>query len=122
MSDLPPFHPRNAVRYRVKEGAVAIQGSKIGQIIDISLTGIAFQYIAMEEDHPHHTPLRIICNHDSFSLAEIPSHEVYDCALPENHSFSFLKMRRRGLAFREMIVDQNKALEYFIAHHTLGPI
>lgn len=123
MNELPPRQNRCAVRYHVKQGALAVHGSIIGQIIDISRSGIAFEYapLALEKTNP--APLRIVLHHDHipFDVA-IASQEVYDRPLPRDKSASFLKVRRRGMAFAEMSSSQASALEYFIDNHTLGPI
>lgn len=121
MNEPPSHHPRQAMRFRAVEGAVAVQGAKIGQIIDISRSGLAFQYIALEEEESLHEPLRIICNHDLFNLPAIPSQEVYDRPLPSSLSFSDMRMRRRGLLFHPLEAPQEEALLYFLAQHTRGP-
>ena len=119
---MDPIHPRRELRYRAQEGAVAFHESKIGQILDVSRGGIAFQYVAAPEESPDRSPLRIIFSRRSFDLPDLQTQEIYDLPVQEEPPFSCLRIRRRGLAFLELSAPQSSALDHFIEYHTLGPV
>lgn len=122
MTEPFPSQLRRAVRHRAQEDALAVQGATIGQILDVSRSGIAFKYIAADQEQAAISWLRIISCHDSFHLPELRIEEVYDTPLAPENPYACLRMRRRGLLFRELSGEQDAALERFIADYTLGPL
>ena len=111
-------------RYRVQDGTFAVLGpssNKVGQVIDLSVGGLAFSYIAGEEQQDQAYELGILLAEDSFHLTKIPCRTVWD-AEAKDLPFSTLAMRRCGMQFGELTQNQASQLEYFIHHHTVGGI
>ncbi len=101
---------------KLDKGKIMVAGRNFGH-------ASSREYAPLALEKNNNAPLRIILHHDHtpFDVA-IASQEVYDRPLARDKSASFLKVRRRGLAFEEMSSTQSSALEYFIDNHTLGPI
>jgi hypothetical protein len=115
---------RKHKRYPVKNGAFAVLGppsTKIGQIINISMGGLAFGYIAGKEPSDTSFELGILLAEDSFHLTKVPFKTVSDQEAKEV-PFSSLTMRRCGVQFGELRPNQMSQLEYFMQNHTIGEV
>jgi hypothetical protein len=113
---------RKHKRFQGREGALAALGphsTRIGQIIDVSMGGLAFSYIAGEEPSDGSFELGILFAEESFYLTQIPFKTISDQEAKEV-PFSFVKMRRCGVQFGEMTHSQISQVEYFIQNYTMG--
>ncbi|MBW2368960.1 MAG: PilZ domain-containing protein [Deltaproteobacteria bacterium] len=114
---------RKHPRYRVKDKVFAVHWmapTRIGQIIDVSLSGLAFSYL---DQHPYPdepTEIGILFSDDKFFLKQIPFQSISDTAIP-GHPLSSVAMRRHGGQFTELTPAQEKELHYFIKNHTTTP-
>jgi hypothetical protein len=114
---------RKHTRFHVRDGAFAVLGpysSKIGQIIDMSIGGLAFSYIAGEERSNRSYELGILLAENSFYLTKIPFETIWDKET-RGVPFSSVPMRRCGVQFGELTQNQASQLQYFIQNHTGGP-
>ncbi len=110
---------RQEKRYRVKEGAIAVIGNHanvLGQIIDISLSGLSFRYMdnGQKEDNDR---LTILSTDQNFYLVNIPFETVSDFSLHNIPSFSSMVMRRRCLRFGTLTAEQTAQIKRFIARY-----
>jgi hypothetical protein len=115
---------REHKRFRVKDDAFAVVGSpssKIGQVIDISMGGLAFSYIAGKEQPNMSHELGILLAQNSFHLTKIPFETIWDKEAKEV-PFSTLAMRRCGVHFAGLTRSQTSQLEYFIQNCTIGAV
>ncbi|UCD87489.1 MAG: PilZ domain-containing protein [Desulfobacterales bacterium] len=115
---------RKHKRYRAHDGAFAVLGphsTKIGQIIDVSVGGLAFSYIAGKEPSDATFELSILFAQDSFHLTKIPFKTISDQEAKEVPS-NTLTMRRSGLQFGELTPSQISQLQYFIRNCTTGEV
>jgi len=113
---------RKHKRFRVKDGTFAVLGrryGKIGHIIDMSMSGLAFSYIAGEEQGDRSYELSILLAEDSFHLTRIPFKTVWDTEAKEV-PFSTLAMRRCGVELGDLTERQISQMEYFVEKHTVG--
>jgi hypothetical protein len=116
---------RKHKRFRSKDLAYAAFGSKamkIGQIIDISLGGLAFQYIADGDQINGARELEIYLATNGFHIKDIPFNTISDIALPKEFSLSTIIMRRRGVQFGMLTKFQKTQLGYLIEYHTVGEV
>lgn len=107
-------------RFRTQEGTYAVFGphsSRIGQIMDISMGGIAFHYMAGQEPNGR-DDMSIFLAESSFYLKKISFETIWDKET-RRVPFSSINMRRRGIAFADLSDDQRSQLEHFIENHTL---
>jgi len=118
-----PVERRQQPRFKAVEGVFAAlvnHNSKLGQIKDISRTGLAFRYI----DHGNATgeanELKIIIGQAGLYLDKLPFKKVTDFQLKNEHRFSSIKMRQIGLQFGELTSRQQTRIEHFIQNHTIG--
>jgi len=127
LADKKMLERRKDKRFQVRDNAfVALEAlswphstTKVGQITDISMGGLAFRYHASEERTNGSFELGIFLAHNSFHLRKIPFETIWDVETKGVRS-SFITMRRSGVRFGEMTHDQISGLEYFIRNHTIG--
>jgi hypothetical protein len=120
---------RKHKRFQVKENAfVALEAqsrphstTKVGQITDISMGGLAFRYLASEEQPNGSCELGIFLAYDGFHLREIPFEAIWDVETEKVGSAS-IRVRRSGVQFGEMTHHQISGLEYLIQNHTIAEV
>jgi len=114
---------RRHKRFRSKESAYAAFGNhamKIGHIVDISMGGLAFHYIADGDQINGACELEIYLAHNGFHMSEVPFNTVSDFMLPSEFPISTIVMRRRGVQFGELSEQQVSQLGYLIQNYTEG--
>ena len=109
-------------RFSISDGAfVALRPhyQRIGQVVDISMGGLAFTYMADQESPNQSFEADIFLAGRAFSWQGVPFKTISDCESHRN-AFSSIKMRRSGLQFGELTPQQQVQLECFIQEHTTG--
>jgi len=94
---------------------------KVGQVIDISLGGLAFAYMANGRSPSRSSELDIFSADRSFSLQRVPFRTTSDFE-SDKIPFSSVRMRRSGLQFGNLASSQKSQLEYLIQNHTNGEV
>jgi hypothetical protein len=113
---------RKHKRFHVQDGTFAVLGpryGKIGPIINMSMSGLAFSYVAGDEQGDSSYQLSILLAADSFHLTRIPFKTVWDTEA-EEVPFSTLAMRQCGVEFGNLTERQISQMEYFVEEHTVG--
>ena len=111
-------------RFYAATGAAAVfrrpwpDSSTLGQIIDISMGGLAFRYIADGERSHGSYQLEIVWGDCSARFENIPFKVISDLKTPNDAPLNSIEMRRGGVQFEELRPDQISQLEYFIQNHT----
>ncbi|MBW1705964.1 MAG: PilZ domain-containing protein [Deltaproteobacteria bacterium] len=116
---------REYKRLEAQEGAfAAMRGpvSKLGQIIDISKSGLAFRYIDTGVRPDRSFDLDISLTNNGFHLEDVPCKNISDSEITNEFHFSSITMRRLGVQFAELTHKQTSQLEYFIQNHTMNEI
>ena len=113
---------RKFKRFKVKDLSFALLKSdsyeELGEIIDISKGGLAFQYLVGENQIKEAVELDIILAHNGFHLKKLPCKTISDFEIINEIYFSSLKMRRHSIKFGELDNNQISELDYFIKQHT----
>ena len=120
---------RQYKRYQVPTNSYISLGSNdpgLGQIIDISMGGIAFRYMGSEK-LPDQSHLDMFLTEGDLCLSKVPFKTVSDyeipntvlCKIVDPIPRSCRTMRRSGLQFGELMPEQKVQLERFIKDHTL---
>jgi hypothetical protein len=96
--------------------------TKLGKIKDINRDGLAFHYIAHQEQKRDSSDIDIFLSGDRFYLSKIPSEIIYDIKIVEENNvfLDAFETRRCGLKFGELTRDQALQLEFFLKNHTNG--
>ena len=115
---------RIAKRFRAVDGAIAALSPEtgcVGQIQDISLSGVAFRYIADNLLHANldGTPrLQLMFAGEGIWLDGVPVKRIADVDLPAGLSFSGIPLRQTSLQFIALTETQKTRLQDYIRRFT----
>jgi len=118
---MPSAERRKFQRYSVACGAYAVAGpeaAKLGQIKDISMGGLAFNYLADEARTHRCNQLDIIIRQYNLRIEQLPVRTISDFELAPKNVFSTVKLRQLGVQFGELTPDQTSQLEHLLKTHT----
>jgi hypothetical protein len=119
---------RKDKRFQAEDGAAAVfrrpwpRSTRLGQIIDISKGGLAFRYIAGEEQSHGSSELEILWGDCSVRLDKMPFGTISDFETATEVPLNSIEMRRSSVQFGELTSEQMSQLEYFIRNHTTGEV
>ena len=118
---------RNNDRFVINARAFAALGrkiKKIGNIKDIGLGGLAFEYIGGESEQTDISEVDIFLAGNVFQLYNIPCEIIYEIEVHSPHVDNpysqTLKTKRCGLAFRNLSPDQTSKLKFFLQAYSDG--
>ena len=119
---------RNYVRFLAKPNTYAALGSrftKVGRIKDISIGGLAFEYICNSQDSDQQpSKIAIFLSENGFHLADLACWVVCDCpkcAWSKNPVLnSVYAINCCAVQFTVITKNQKDGLEYFLKHYTRG--
>jgi len=92
---------------------------KMGQIINISKNGLAFEYIERQSKTIEVFKLDLLYAEDAFYLGKVLFRPIFDYAIDAEIPFNSFTIRRCGVQFGELTAQQESKLEYFLNQHTL---
>lgn len=105
---------RGYKRVRVRDNIYITFSSKyyrIGKVVDISVTGVSFEYLALNShDQEECVEVDIFSNARGLYISRIPCRVVYDIRCDNYQSLIGLENRRCGLAFRALTEQQSSGL------------
>jgi hypothetical protein len=114
-------------RFITEENAFAALGRKytrVGKIKDISLGGLAFEYIAGEEFNQNASEIDIFLVGTEFHLYKVPCKTIYniDVHVPHinNKLVKIFTTKRCGVQFEKLTKDLTALLKFFLKYHTIG--
>lgn len=90
---------------------------KVGQVVDISMGGIAFRYLAGEEPPKGSLELDLFLAGRSFYLYKVPSEMIWHLRPVEADSSNSPDVRQCGLRFGALTPSQTAQLEYFVRNY-----
>ena len=112
---------RKHKRFQVENGAFAVLTPHFynwGQIIDISRGGLAFRYTGKELPPNISCDLGISLANIGFYLGKLPFRAISDFEIGNEVAYSFTTIRRCGVEFGELTLNQVSELEYFTQKYT----
>ena len=114
---------RKYKRFRVQDGAFVMFGpdsAKVGQIIDMSMGGLAFRYISSKEQSNRLFELDIFLTDRSFYLEKVPVKTISNLKIANESPSVSTTTRRHGVQFENLTDNQISELRYFLWNHTIG--
>ena len=123
------FEKRKYQRFCPQRNAFAALGrryAKVGRIKDISLGGLAFDYISESSTDSDSSRIDISLIGDVFHLYNIPCEVVYEIphSVPlENYeSIKISPPKRCGIKFGALTDDDLAQLKFFLELHSKSPV
>ena len=117
------FEFRKEQRLRLKSGAFAISDAttpEAGQILDISMGGLAFLYMDQGACSRGIFNLELLLDDNCVHLEDVQARIISDFEISNEGPSSFIKMRRCGVQFLDLSRSQLKLLESFISQTVDG--
>ena len=114
---------RRHKRFRVKDNAFAVHRdyvTKLGKILDISISGLSFSYIDDGKRLKGSYDLDIFLSGNGFRLEKVQIKIISDTQIVSKIPFSSIIMRRCGVQFEELSDNQISHLEYFIRNYAIN--
>ena len=119
---------RKYTRFLAEEDAYAALGinfTKVGKLKDISIGGLAFEYIDCTENCVQDSSrVAIFHSHNEFHLPNLACRLICNLAISaENDDLQFIRqyaLRRCAIQFKDITAEQRKQLEFLINHYTCG--
>lgn len=110
---------RKHTRFHLREGVYAGQYPNIGEIVDISLGGIAYNYmeVANDADNEEAGGGFVIRSDDGATIESLPSKVVSDKVVNNGSSFSIIITRQCRMMFDSLTEEQKNELIGFIQTH-----
>ncbi|MCP3876553.1 MAG: PilZ domain-containing protein [Desulfobacteraceae bacterium] len=114
---------RKNKRYKAIEGAYAAispNSHKLGQIIDISMGGLAFKYIDTsnnEENNEAPQEETIFLSSMGYYVGDLPFEIISDYEVTNAPSFSSMKVRKRHVKFSDLSFKQLFDLDYYLRNN-----
>jgi hypothetical protein len=119
---------RKNKRYKAVEGAYAAvspNSHKLGQIIDISMGGLAFKYIDTgngETENESQREESIFLSSMGYYVGDLPFKTIADYELTNAPSFSSMKVRKRHVQFTDLSFKQLFDLDYYLRNNVSDQI
>lgn len=110
---------RRCRRFPVKEGVVVLD-SVYGEIIDVSFGGLSFRYTAYDDMTTEPAEFGIIFGGEEIFFDNLPLTNVCDIVINEEGGEEAGEVRRRGMAFGDLVPEQIATLARFIRKFSLG--
>ena len=117
------YDRRRSRRYQAKRGTFAFfetRKDKLGQIKDISMRGLSFQYVNEDEQNGKVGELKIIIAGVGLFLDRVNAETITDVEVVNGFSVSPLRMRQTGIRFMNLSPQQKVQLGRFIRNHTMS--
>ncbi len=114
---------RKEPRFKVRKGAFAVDWitpHRLGEIIDISLSGLSFRCIEGDNGFAKKTALGIFSSTHKIFLRDLPFQTLSDIGIP-GHPTSTIAMRRQSGRFVALAAEQQEHLAHLIERLTQGP-
>ena len=118
---------RKFTRFLVPENVYAALGpsfSKVGRIKDVSIGGLAMEYITDGDSVLENSHVDIFIREEEFYLSKLPCKIVYDLPIEPSADpqVSGLTQKRCGVQFYRFTSGLTKRLEGFLKVRTIGAI
>lgn len=116
---------RKHVRFKVRDGVFTVpkprvQSSRLGNVIDVSMGGLAFQYFLIKNMSVNDfTELDVYISGDGLFLENLPINLVSDIEMKHGETQFMTISKRFGVQFKGLDQAQKEKLHHFIDHHTL---
>jgi hypothetical protein len=116
---------RKNKRFKLKASAFAIMYcslARIGQVIDISRSGLAIRYVNNGVRSSELTELDIFKSDFRFNIVNLKAKAISDIKITDKTIIESKKMRRCGIQFEYLSKNQISLLENFIQNFTLAEV
>lgn len=118
-----PVEQRRNSRLQVTRDAFVAFGPhyvRLGQIVDVSMGGLAFRCLDGQEPSRGSSELDIFLAGTAFYMHKLPFKTISDLEVADELWSGAATIRRYGVQFGQLTSNQISQLEYFIRNYTRG--
>jgi len=115
-------HGRLAVRSRGDAMLFGPNFSKGVQVVDLSMGGVAFRYVAGYEQLEEPLEMDILWDHLGVFLLRLKIRIVSDFHIPSEYLLGVIPIRRCSAHFVDLMQDQISQLAYFIENYSMSDV
>lgn len=115
-------HRRVAIQSRGDAMLFGPNFSKGVQVVELSMGGIAFRYVAGYERLVEPLEMDILWDHLGVFLLKLKIKIVSDFQIPSEYILGVIPVRRCSAQFMELTRDQTSQLAYFIENHSMSDV
>ena len=116
-----PIETRNNTRHCLKRGFIAFGTDNFGEIVNISRTGIAIEFMAHKNtDVVDFSEIHLINNIEGYLLRQLRCSIVYTADTPVSATDQFTVLRRIGMQFTSMDERQQSQLSSLLEKYSDG--
>jgi hypothetical protein len=113
---------RKNERFKINDVAFAVLKSEtdeeLGQIVNISRGGLAFEYFVGSKQMKDAKLLDIMLIKNEFYIHQIPVRTISDFNISNELPFSTIAKRQQGVCFEALNEEQEKQVGYLLQFHT----
>jgi hypothetical protein len=91
--------------------------NRLGEVLNVSLGGLAFRCIAGEEPSISSGKLNVHCN-NGLCLESFPFKMIWNLKISDAPPFHYITTARTGVQFTDLAKNQMSSLRHFIQSHT----
>ena len=116
---------RREERFKAKEDIFVVSSSrpeKKHTLLDISKSGMSFKYYSVKNQIVENSKYSIMTSDKRFVLEDIPCRTVSDIVLNNSRDLTDVSVRRRGIQFKDLTMDQSESLGYFLENYTRAAV
>jgi hypothetical protein len=112
---------RKAPRHRLKRGFIAFGSENFGEIVNISQTGIAIEFMVHKDaDSMDFSEIHLINNLEGYLLRQLTCRTVYTSDIPISATDKFTVLRRLGMKFTPLDENQQSQLNTLLERYSDG--
>ena len=114
---------RKHKRFKVRERVfveVSVTPIKVGEMIDISMGGLSFQYLANGDISPKTLEIKINYMPSGFRSEMMTVQTVWDNVDIPKFWTGNIKTRQRGVCFEQLNESQKSQIEHLIENYTVA--
>ncbi len=116
-----PIETRNTTRHCLKRGFIAFGTNNFGEIVNISQTGIAIEFMAHKHtDVVDLSEIHLINNMEGYLLRQLRCSIIYTADTPVSSADHFTVLRRIGMKFTSMDESQQSQLSSLLEKYSDG--
>jgi hypothetical protein len=100
--------------------------SRVGRVKDVSLGGLAFEYIAVEDKENDLSCIDVFATKSGLYFPKIPCRMIYEFSREDESSYGFLpselRTRRCGVAFTDLNEGELAQIKHLVESYTTNRI
>ncbi len=113
---------RKHSRFSAQDDAFIMLGNRVAKITDISMGGLAFEYLSDDDENKEDSQLDIFMSENEVHISDIPCRVVYDMPVTRPYIYQIFSQtftaKKCGVEFGILSQEKSVQLYSFLKNHT----